>query len=113
MAGFWHTQEHGVPIQLRRTKRQGNNVNKLKTNIAKSESQRDKKFMEVEGTYRSTNEENASVSPSHMDILLEAEGGKGPGSVPPTEVWVELSKKGLFERGQQGNYFLLPRLQLK
>ncbi|KAK5888433.1 hypothetical protein CesoFtcFv8_014528 [Champsocephalus esox] len=48
MAGFWHTQEHGVPIQLRRTKRQGNNVNKLKTNIAKSESQRDKKCMEVE-----------------------------------------------------------------
>lgn len=27
-AWFWHTQEHGVPIQLERTKSKSNNVNK-------------------------------------------------------------------------------------
>lgn len=37
MACLWHTQEHGVPIQLERTKKQSNNVNKRESNTANRE----------------------------------------------------------------------------
>lgn len=37
MACLWHTQEHGVPIQLERTKKQSNNVNKRESNTVNRE----------------------------------------------------------------------------